>query len=235
MLYRNWRGLFFNILLPVIFYVAISTIAGSSASPEQLSYSDFLLPGIIAMTIMQTGIFSLSYWLIDLKARGVIKRFMVTPISTMELIGSLILSRLVLMGVQITILILIGKYFFHTEINGSLIAILLLILLGGATFLGIGFLISAIAKTYEDAAPSTTLINLVFTLMGNIFFPSSVLPKILRVIGDKLPVTYLSEGMRHNFVETWTLRQSLPDILGLLVWMVFIFAATAYMFKLKEE
>ncbi len=236
MLYRNWRALFFNILMPVFLYVVISKIAGGSAGPQGAqAYSDYLLPGIIAMTIMQTGVFSLAYWLVDLKARGVIKRFMVTPLSTMEMVGSLIASRLVLMALQIVILTLIGKYFFHAHVNGSIVAIILLMILGGATFLGIGFLISTAAKTYEEASPITTVVNLIFTFLGNIFFPTTVMPQILQKIGAKLPVTYLAQGMRHNFVEMWTFQKSIPDLIGLAVWLVVILLATAYTFRLKQD
>ncbi|GAC1412779.1 MAG: hypothetical protein NVSMB66_2770 [Candidatus Doudnabacteria bacterium] len=187
------------------------------------------------MTIMQTGIFGLAYYLVDLKSRGVLKRFFVTPLSTLELTGALILSRLVLMSVQISILVTIGKLYFGASVNGSVVGIVLLMILGGATFLGIGFLISSLANSYDEAAPMTTLLNLLFTFLGNIFFPSSVLPKAFRAIGDKLPVTYLSQGMRHNFIDQWSLKQTLPDLLGLAVWFVIILLATTYTFRLKAE
>ncbi|MDB4939707.1 MAG: ABC-type multidrug transport system permease component [Candidatus Doudnabacteria bacterium] len=233
LLYRNWRGLFFNLFLPIVLYVAISKVAGNGSGSS--NYADFLLPGIIAMTIMQTGIFSLAYYLVDLKSRGVLKRFFVTPLSTAELTGSLILSRLVLMAIQIAILVGIGKIYFGAHVNGSVLAIILLMVLGGGVFLGLGFLISSLANTYDEAAPMTTLLNLIFTFLGNIFFPSSVLPKAFQAIGSKLPVTYLAEGMRHNFIEQWSLKQTLPDFLGLAIWLVIILAATTYTFRLKKE
>lgn len=234
LLYRNWRGLFFNIFLPIVLYVAISKVAGGASKGDN-TYSNFLLPGIIAMTIMQTGVFGLAYYLVDLKSRGVLKRFFVTPLSTLELTGALILSRLVLMAVQIILLVSIGKLYFGTHINGSIVGIILLMVLGGATFLGLGFLISSLANTYDEAAPMTTILNLLFTFLGNIFFPSNVLPKTFKLIGDKLPVTYLSQGMRHNFVDHWSLRQTLPDLIGLAIWFIIVLAATTYTFRLKAE
>jgi ABC-2 type transport system permease protein len=233
LLYRNWRGLFFNIFLPIVLYVAISKVASSGGNGG--SYADFLLPGIIAMTIMQTGIFSLAYYLVDLKSRGVLKRFFVTPMSTIELTGSLILSRIVFMAVQISALVAIGKLYFGAHVNGSLLAIVLLIVLGGAVFLGLGFLISSLAETYEEAAPMTTILNLIFTFLGNIFFPTTALPKAFRAIGEVLPVTYLAQGMRHNFIEHWSLQQTIPDFIGLFVWLIIILAATTYTFRLKKE
>ncbi|MHB8871105.1 MAG: ABC transporter permease [Candidatus Doudnabacteria bacterium] len=235
MLYRNWRGLFFNIFLPVFLYLAISKISGNAPGSNKITYSEYLLPGIIAMTIMQTGIFSLAYWLVDLKARGVIKRLLVTPLSNFEMVGSLIASRLVLMAIQIGLIISIGIWYFKTSIPGSGLAILLLMIMGGAVFLGIGFAVSSFAKTFEEAAPITTILNLLFTFLGNIFFPTNNLPVVLKVIASKLPITYLAEGMRDNFVQEWTLKQTLPDLLGLGVWLVIVMIILRYTAKLKQD
>ncbi len=235
MLYRNWRGLFFNIFLPVFLYIAISKIGGNAPGNKDVSYSEYLLPGIIAMTIMQTGIFSLAYWLVDLKARGVIKRLLVTPLSNFEMLGSLIASRLVLMAIQIGLIISIALWYFKATIPGSGLAILLLMIMGGAVFLGIGFAVSSFAKTYEEAAPITTILNLLFTFLGNIFFPTSNMPEVLKFIASKLPITYLAEGMRNNFIHPWSLQQTLPDLLGLGVWLVIVALILKYAAKLKQD
>ncbi len=234
-MYRNWRGMFFNIVLPVALYVAIGKISKAAPGFAGISYSQYLLPGIIAMTIMQTGIFNLSYWLVDIKSRGVIKRFLVTPLSSFELVASLILSRLVLMAAQLTLLILVGTIFLHATFNGSVLAVAIMLVLGGTTFLALGFLVSSFAKSYEEAAPITTILNLVFTVLGNIFFPTQGLPAIFSVIGSKLPITYLAEGMRNNFIGRATLSQNWHDILGLLVWAVIIITITAKTFKLSDD
>ncbi len=238
-LYRNWRGLFFNIALPILLYVGLS-ILKIPVSPvvngsPNIKYADYLLPGMIAMTIMQTGIFSLAYWLVDLRQRGVLKRFEVTPLSNTELIGSLLAVRLLLMLVQIILLTAIGVIFFDADLTGSLVGIILLMILGGAIFLTIGFLISTVANTYDEASPITTVLNLTFTFLGNIFFPTAVFPKVLRFIGAKLPISYLADGMRNNFLNQWTLIQTLPDILSLAIWLGALFALTVFVYRTKRE
>lgn len=237
MLYRNWRGLFFTIALPVFLYLGLGLLNVQMGTGGQgpVNYSQYLLPGMIAVTIMQTGIFGLAYWLIDLRERGVLKRFKVTPLSNVELIGSLIATRLILMLIQIALLTSIGIWKFGVQINGSLFGIIFLMLLGGVIFLSFGFLISSIASTYEEAAPLTTVLNLIFTFLGNIFFPTEVFPGVLRFIGSKLPITYLANGMRHNFIDNWTLRQTLPDILSLTIWVCIVFGVTVYTFKVRQE
>lgn len=232
-LFRNWRGVFWNLLLPLAMYTALSLLKIPAAGGG-ISYSEYLLPGILAMTIMQTGIYSLSYWLIDLKKRGVIKRFLVTPLSNGELLSSLIATRILLMFIQVILISGIGLIFFHNHIRGSVVAIIVLLILGGSIFLSLGFLVSVLANSYEEAAPMTTALNIIFTFLGNLFFPTNAFPKVLNQIAQKLPVTYLSEGMRNNFIQNWSLRQSLSDIFALLVWLIIVFALTAYIFKKKQ-
>lgn len=234
-LYRNWRGLFWNLLLPIALYIGLSMLKITRFGTATINYSNYLLPGVIAMTLMQTGIYSLSYWLIDLKQRGVLRRFLVTPLSRFELMGSLILTRVIMMFVQVAILTFIGVNFFGVNVQGSMLAIIFLAALGSAIFLSIGFLVSVISNTYDEAAPITTVVNLLFTFLGNVFFPSSVFPKVLRGLSSILPITYLAEGMRKNFMTNSSFYDSVGAVFALLIWMIAVLAATYYVFRLKKE
>src|SRR5258708_36845181 len=93
--YRNTSGIFWTILMPAFIYIALSVLPIGRGINPNLRYSDYVLPGIIAMTIMQGGIYGLAYWLTDLKARGVIKRFLVTPLKIWQLVLSFFPSSLI--------------------------------------------------------------------------------------------------------------------------------------------
>ncbi len=237
-MFRNYRGIFFNLLLPIFLYITIiklSGFLGDSNDPNHY-YANYLLPGLIAMTAMQTGIFSVSYWLIDLRAKGALKRFLVTPLAPIEMVGSVVASRLILIIGQVTLLTVMGLVFFHAQILGNLFAIIVLLALGGAVFLSIGFLISNVANNYEEAAPITTIVNLLFTFLGNIFYSSQNFPTILKSISNALPITFMAEGIRKNFLDTnWTFVKSLPAMAGLLVWLIVLLSLNALVFKKKED
>ena len=234
-LYRNWRALFFNIILPVGIYVAIGLLRIRRFGGIRIDYSTYLLPGIIAMTIMQTGIYSLAYWLIDLRERGVIRRFRVTPLSTWQLIVSVVCSRLVLMLVQVSVLVFIGTHYFGAVARGNYLNIGAMSLLGGIVMLNVGFLVSNFARNYEEAAPITTAVNLTFTLLGNIFVPSAVFPTVLQKISAYLPITYLADGLRQNFDSTKLTGASEHDALWLIAWMVALLATNIWMFNARKE
>ncbi|HEX3099405.1 MAG TPA: ABC transporter permease [Patescibacteria group bacterium] len=238
LVYRNRTGLFFTLIMPTIIFVALSVlpIGGKFGGPSggDFNYSQFVLPGIIAMTVMQGGIYGLAYWMIDLKARGVIKRFLVTPLKQSELIISVLASRILVAICQAIFLTLIGVIFFHVTVAVNALLALLFVVLGAGIFLVIGLLISMFADTYEAAAPITTAVGLPLTFLGNIFFPVEGLPKVLRYVGEILPITYLADGIRSLF-----LGANIPPVvwkdLGILAaWFVAILALALWKFRLKE-
>lgn len=232
--YRNTGGLFWTIVMPSGLYIALSVLPIPKFGESQLAYSDYVLPGIVAYTIMQSGIYSLAYWLVDLKARGVIKRFLVTPLKTSELILSLITARLFVILLQVVLLSLIGLLFFGANFAGNVLTVLILTLLGGGIFLLIGLLISNFTSTYESAAPITAAIGMPFAFLGNIFFPSNSLPHILRTISKILPISYLADGLRQAYLFPFDFEKIGKDILILALWLAVILLVTIKIFKLKE-
>lgn len=235
LVYRNKTGLFFTLVMPTLIYVALSVLPiGSAFGNSGFNYSKYVLPGIIAMTIMQGGIYGLAYWMIDLKSRGVIKRFLVTPLNQTELVLSVLSSRIIIALGQAIFLTLIGVAFFHVSLTLNMLLVFLFVAIGAAIFLLVGLLISMFADTYEAAAPITTAIGLPLTFLGNIFFPTDSLPKILQYVGKVLPITYLAQAIRSLFLETQISRQVWVDAGILLIWLVIILGLTLWKFRLKE-
>lgn len=231
-LYRNWRGIFWNLALPSAEYLALSflhigNIIGGTIGAH---YAEYLLPGMIALSILQTGLFNTAYWIIDLKDRDVLKRLAATPLSNFELVSSVVISRLALMIAQAILLTILGIIFFGATISGSLFWSLLFIIVGGSAFMAIGILIASATSSYDEAAPITTGVNLIFTFLGNIFFPIAILPKPLQDIGYVLPITYFAEGLRNNFSMPGA-HGSLFDLSILLIWTVLLGTWSSYSFK----
>ncbi len=237
LVYRNYTGLFFTLVMPSIIYVALSVLpigAVFGGSSNGFNYSQYVLPGIIAMTIMQGGIYGLAYWMIDLKSRGVIKRFLVTPLKQGELIVSVLASRILIAVGQAVFLTLVGVIFFNVSIGVNVLAALLLIILGAGIFLLVGLLISMFADTYEAAAPITSAVGLPLTFLGNIFFPIDSLPKVLQYVGEVLPITYLADGIRLVFLNKNIPKLFWTDAGVLAIWFVVILGFTLWKFRLKE-
>ncbi len=234
MFYREKEGFYWTILMPSAIYIALSVIPIGKFLSSGTAYSNFVLPGILAMTIMQGGIYSLAYWMVDLKARGITKRLLATPLKTWQLVISLICARLVIALVQVLILTLLGTLVFHATFAGNIFSVLVLVLFGGAIFLLVGLLISNYAKSYDAAAPITSAIGLPLIFLGNIFYPIDLLPRGLQIVAKVLPMTYLADGLRQAYLYPFNFGVISKDIFILFTWLIAMFLLTISVFKLKE-
>jgi len=234
LIYRNRAGVFWTIVMPVFIYVALSVLPIGKTIGAQFSYSNYVLPGIVAMSIMQGGIYGLAYWMVDLKSRGVIKRFLVTPIRQPELVLSLLCARVLVILVQLVVLTLVGVVFFHASFAGNYFSTLLFALMGGFVFLLFGLLISTMASSYEAAAPITTAIGLPLTFLGNLFYSVDGLPHALRVVAHILPITFLADGLRQVYLAPVRFGAVSKDFLYLGLWLVAMLAIVIWRFRLEE-
>jgi len=232
--YREKSGFFWTLAMPAFIYIALSVLPIGRGIGGGEAYSDFILPGIIAMVIMQGGIYGLAYWMTDLKARGVIKRLNATPIKSWQMALSLVASRILVIFGQVIILTLLGVFFFHARFAGNYLSVGVLAILGGGIFLGIGLLISSFATSYDSAAPITSAIGLPMTFLGNIFYPIAVLPHGLQVLAKCLPITYLASGMRLAYSQAFDWTSMWPNFAILTAWLLAILLITTRVFKLKE-
>jgi ABC-2 type transport system permease protein len=233
-IYRDKTALFWNIAIPVVIYSALSVIPIKRLTGN-IVYKDFVLPGMIAYVIMQGGIYSLAYWMVDLRTRGVIKRFLVTPIKIPFLVLGALGSRMAVMLVQILILSFVGIIIFHTTFAGNYISIVLLSLLGGGIFLSIGLLISNFAGSYQSASPITAAVGLPLTFLGNIFIPTSLFPSSIQTLSKFLPVTYLADGLRQAYLYPFNLQILGKDLIILFLWFIVILVITISVFRLQED
>ncbi len=233
-IFRDRTGLFFAILLPLVIYIVVSLLPISQFVKQDVPYSHYLLPGIIAMQVMSGGIYGLAYWMVDSKAAGVLKRFMVTPIRKLDLILSLLSARVAVMIIQAVLFTAVGAVLFDATFTWNIISILIFILLGGGLFLLVGLLISTLAKTYQAAAPITTAIGLPLTFLGNIFYPVETLPQALQTLGNILPMTHLSNSLRYLFLNPFKFSAISTDLLVLAIWLVALLALTTWRFHLEE-
>jgi ABC-2 type transport system permease protein len=233
-LYRDRAGFFWNIILPAGLYVALSLLPLGKFLNTGTDYSTYLLPGIVAFVIMQGGIYTLAYWMIDLRSQGVIKRFMATPIKKSELVLSVVASRIVVMLLQVILLTALGIFLFDASFAGNIFSIIVLVVLGGAIFQLVGLFISTIADTYQSAAPITAAVGLPLTFLSNVFYPIDNLPHFLQNIANALPITYLADGLRQVYLNPFSFGDIWKHFVVLGAWFVVGLAVILWRFRFEE-
>jgi ABC-2 type transport system permease protein len=187
---------------------------------RNLTYLDFLLPGVLAMSIMQAGIFGVAFSFVSLKKRGILRRLWVTPINPNDFIIAQMTMRLSVVLLQITIMITVGLLLLNFHFIGNLAIVYLLGVGGAVVFLGFGLALAGFSKSEDQVAPLANVISLPMLALSGVFFSRSDLPGFLRTITDVFPLTYLADGIRSVAIDGATLVQVVPQIIGLGVWSI---------------
>jgi ABC-2 type transport system permease protein len=201
-----------------------------SVVSRDLGYIDFLVPGIVGMTIMQLGLFGVAFGFVQLKRTGALRRLFATPTSPAYFLSAQVLSRLIIGIVQVAILFGVGIW-FGLQMFGDYMSLLVVVLIGSAIFLAVGFAIAGWAKNEDQAAPVANLISLPMMFLSGVFFPREAMPDFLAAVTQFMPLTYVNEALRAIVNEGAGLLSLGPQLLGMGVWVVITFVLAVFMFR----
>jgi ABC-2 type transport system permease protein len=189
---------------------------GKPAAPAGIS---FLLPGILTMTIMQLGLFT-AIPLINMREKGILKRYQATPLPCGAIVAAQVTNRLVIALIQTLVIIGVGVALFQFRLSGSWVLLIPLIVFGVLTFISIGAVLSAVAKTQESGVSLVQLVNFPMMFLSGLFFPIDALPKLFAPIVRAIPATYLADLLRHVMVGAPLARPAVVDVAVLGAWLV---------------
>ncbi len=206
-----------------------------SINAKKVKYIDFLLPGIVAMSIMQMAVFSVAFVFTDYKEKGILKRLLATPMRPYQFVTANVITRLLMAVFQTIALLGVGALVFHSHIYGAWWLILLLSTLGGVMFLGLGFTISGLAKTVDAVPALANLIIFPMLFLSGIFFPTSTMPVWLQHIVTYLPLAPFAHAMREVVANGATISAVSHDIFWVLGWAVVLVTLAVFTFGLEEK
>jgi len=191
---------------------------------------DFVLPGILGMTIMQLGLFT-AIPLITMREKGILKRLRATPLSRSAIVGSQVTQRLVIALFQTFMIVGIGVAFYKVAVQGSFAMLVGLVIFGVLTFISLGALLSALARTQESGTAVVQLVNFPMMFLSGVFFPPEIIPPGIRVITNVLPLTYLADALRHTILGSPSLFGIPKDLAVLAIWLAACLVLAARTFR----
>jgi ABC-2 type transport system permease protein len=203
----------------------LSGVAGSNTESQittqpikslDIKYIDFFVPGIIAMSLMNSGVIGLSTAFVTYREKGILRRIKVTPFSLTQFILARISTTMIVAVTQSLVLILMGKLLYGLTFRGNPLLILLTIMIGSLTFLSIGFAISGIARNTETAASYSNLITFPMLFLSGTFFPVDSLPEWLKQLTRILPLRYLVNALRDPIMSGKGIGSTWSDLVVLL-------------------
>ena len=202
------------------------------ARPQR--YIDFLLPGILAYMLMNLCIAGSGFNVVEYRRRGILKRLFVTPIQPRDFIIAIILSRMVIVLTQISVILSLAITLLDINIVGSLFSLYGMAILGTFIFLCIGFFLGSLAKTQEAIRPIVALVTFPQLILSGIFFPISSMHEFLQPIAHALPLSFVATGLRDIANDGAPLLAFNTTSLGLLIWMAVSFIIATKYFVWKE-
>jgi ABC-type multidrug transport system permease subunit len=194
-------------------------------------YIDFLVPGLLGMSLMGGGLWGVGFVTVDMRIRKLLKRFLATPMKKSQFLGGIMISRMAFMVPEVIILLVFARYAFDVRIHGSMLDVLLLIILGALSFSGMGLLVASRANTIEAVSGLMNLVMLPMWMLSGIFFSSERFPDAAQPFIKALPLTPLNDMLRAVMLEGSSLLNHLPQIGILSAWGIVTFALALRWFR----
>jgi ABC-type multidrug transport system permease subunit len=208
--------------------VATSSVVSSEPGSR---YIDFLIPGLLGMNLMNSGMWGIGFALVDMRQRKLLKRFVGTPMRRSDFLLALMSSRLVLMIIEIGLLLTLGVLVFHMKVLGSIAAILLWGGVGALAFGGIGLLTASRAQKIESVSGLMNLVMMPMWIFSGVFFSYERFPAVLQPLIKILPLTALNDALRASILEGTPLFHQWARLLVLALWGGLSFALALRWFR----
>jgi ABC-type multidrug transport system permease subunit len=194
-------------------------------------YIDFLVPGLLGMSLMGGGLWGVGFVTVDMRVRKLLKRFLATPMKKTDFLCGIMISRMLFMVPEVLALLVFARYAFGVVNHGSTLAVTFLILLGAVMFSGIGLLAASRAKTIEAVSGIMNLVMVPMWIFSGIFFSSERFPDTIQPVIQALPLTPLISTLRSVMLEGASLAELVVPIGIMTAWSVMSFVLALRWFR----
>jgi ABC-type multidrug transport system permease subunit len=194
-------------------------------------YIDFLIPGLLGMNLMGTGMWSMGFTIANARMKRLLKRLMATPMRKTDYLLAMFLSRLIWLLLEVSVLVAFAWVVFGVRVHGSLIVLAILSIVGGYAFSGIGLLTASRAKTIEAVSGLMNLIMMPMWLCSGVFFSYERFPDAVKPFIRMLPLTLLNDALRAVINDAAGLTQIGFNLIMLAIWGIVTFAIGVRIFR----
>ncbi len=194
-------------------------------------YIDFLVPGLMGMNVMGGGMWGVGFVLVDMRMRKLLKRLVATPMRKSHFLGAVIGSRMTMVTIELSLVMLFGGWLFGVPLRGSLFSVLVITMLGSFAFCGLGLLVASRTDKIETASGLMNLVMMPMWVVSGIFFSSDRFPGVAQPFIRALPLTALNDALRAVILEGAPLVSQGGRILVMALWGCVAFAVSLRIFR----
>ncbi len=194
-------------------------------------YIDFLIPGLVGIGLMSSGLWGVGYALTDMRAKKLLKRLVATPMKKGEFLFSFLLVRAAFVVVEVPPLLLFGWVVFDVRVHGSMILVGLITILGAFTFAGLGLLVGSRTSSSEVVQGLINFVSLPMYMCSGVFFSADRFPDWSQPIVRALPLTALNDALRRTITDGVGMSGIAPQLAIVAAWGVGAFVIALRLFR----
>jgi ABC-type multidrug transport system permease subunit len=194
-------------------------------------YIDFLIPGLIGMTLLSQGLWGLGIVLVDMRSRKFLKRLVASSMRKSEFLAAMMASRIFFMLIEVFLLLVIAYLVFDIAIQGSLTAVVAVSIVGTLCFSSMGTLVSSRADKIEEVTGLIYSVIFPMIVFSGVFFPSDRFPGFLQPFIKLFPLTLFNDAFRAVILEGADIFSQWQRLASMALWGTVCFALTLRWFR----
>jgi len=194
-------------------------------------YIDFLIPGLIGMNLMGTGMWSIGFSIVNSRQRRILKRFVATPMRRWQYLLAQFVGRLVFLVIEVGVLLGAATLLFGVPIRGTWVLLGAVCGLGAFTFSATGLLVASRPRTVEGVSGLMNLVMMPMWILSGTFFSTERFPELMQPIVQALPLTALNDALREVMIEGAAAVQILDEIAIVGAWGILAFLTALVLFR----
>ena len=194
-------------------------------------YIDFVVPGLLGMNLMGSAIWGLGFAIVEARQKKLLKRLVASPMPKWQYLASFVLSRLVMLVIEVVAFLGFARLVFGVPFRGSLWQLGLLCVLTSLAFSALGLLVASRAKTMEAASGLMNLAMLPMWILSGVFFSATRFPAVIQPVVRALPLTAAIDAIRGNMLQGLGMGQMMVPVTVLLVWLIVPFFIALRIFR----
>jgi ABC-2 type transport system permease protein len=215
MFWRNPSAAFFNFMLPLLFLTLFGAIFAENDADLNV-----IVPGIAGMSVMSTTFSALAFNLVFLREEGILKRMRGTPLPTGAYLAGLAGNAITNAGLQIVIIVTMGKVFFGVDWPKDLPALVVFVVVGVGCFASLGVALAHAIPNFDSAPAYVNAVFLPVIFISGVFYDAENAPPFLRDIAEVLPLKHLIDGLGGAMVSGEGVADHWVALVVLLGWAV---------------
>ncbi len=194
-------------------------------------YIDFLIPGLLGMNLMGSGIWSMGFAIVDARRKKLLKRLVASPMPRPYYLLSFLFSRISMLVIEVGVLLGFGALIFKVPIRGSFLDLAAICVLGALSFTAIGLLLASRVKTIEAASGLMNVVMMPMWIASGVFFSSQKFPNAVQPLIKILPLTAVIDALRANMLQGANLGQLAPQIAIMSFYLIVGFGLALKLFR----